>query len=367
MINSKLDQSLQQIIYRLKNWISHQSEWIVKEISQYLNLSSYLPLSGSTYIKLPAELNHPMKGLINIKNNDNKCFLWCHARHLNLDGAKLCRITKKDKEIAKSLNYSSVDFPVSKKDNGKIEVLNKINVNVFCYENKTIYPVYLSDQCFNDVLYLLLISNHFTSHYVYIKDFKRLMFNKTKNKNKKYICKSCLQCLSSESMLASHKKDCLMINGGQNVKLEKRFIKFKTFNKQIPVPFKISADFECLLKSVDSGFDSDCSQDHIPCSFDHKLVCVDDKFSKDFVLYRGKNAVLKFIQCIFKEYDYYREVVKKHFNKNLVMTVSEEKKFQLSNICWICGNLIDLDDNKVEIIAIFLVNIEGVVVIGHVT
>ena len=49
-----LDQSFQEIIYRLDNWISHGSGWIVEEIySQYLNLSSYLPLSGSTYIKLP--------------------------------------------------------------------------------------------------------------------------------------------------------------------------------------------------------------------------------------------------------------------------------------------------------------------------
>ena len=99
-------------------------------------------MSRSTYFKLPQKLNHPMKGLINIQNNDNKCFLWCHARHSNLDGVKLNRITKKDREIVKALNYSSVDFPVSKKDYGKIEVLNKINVNVFCYENKTIYPVF---------------------------------------------------------------------------------------------------------------------------------------------------------------------------------------------------------------------------------
>ena len=61
---TKLDQSFQEIIYRLENWISHESGWIVQGIiSQYLNLSSYLPLSGSTYIKLPKELNHPMKGL----------------------------------------------------------------------------------------------------------------------------------------------------------------------------------------------------------------------------------------------------------------------------------------------------------------
>ena len=173
---------------------------------------------------MPLELNHPTKGLINIKNDDNKCFLWCHVRHLNCVDKNLGRITKKDREIVKKLNYSGVDFPVSKKDYGKIEVMNKININAFCYENKITYPVYLSNQCFNDCLDLLLISNDFTSHYVYIKNFNRLMFSKTKNKNKKYFCKSCLQCFSSESVLLEHKKDCLLINGGQNVKLEKRLI-----------------------------------------------------------------------------------------------------------------------------------------------
>ena len=173
---------------------------------------------------MPLELNHPTKGLINIKNDDNKCFLWCHVRHLNCVDKNLGRITKKDREIVKKLNYSGVDFPVSKKDYGKIEVMNKININAFCYENKIIYPVYLSNQCFNDCLDLLLISKDFTSHYVYIKNFNRLMFSKTKNKNKKYFCKSCLQCFSSESVLLEHKKGCLLINGGQNVKLEKRLI-----------------------------------------------------------------------------------------------------------------------------------------------
>ena len=112
----KLDQSFPETIYRLEGWISHRSGWIVEEIvSQYLNLSSYLPLSGSTYIKLPKELNHPMKALINIKNNDNKDFLCCHLRHLNLNGVKLCRTVNKDKEHAGEANYTGVDFPVSKK------------------------------------------------------------------------------------------------------------------------------------------------------------------------------------------------------------------------------------------------------------
>ena len=137
-----LDQAFQEIVYRLENWISYGFGWIVEEIiSQFLNVSSYLPQSGSTYIKLADELNHPMKGLINIKIDDNKCFSGCHVRHLNLDCVKPNRITKKDKEIFKDLNYSVVDFPVSKKHYGKNEVLNKININVSCYENKVVYPV----------------------------------------------------------------------------------------------------------------------------------------------------------------------------------------------------------------------------------
>ena len=212
-----------EIIYEVENWISHGSGWNVEEIvSQYLNTNSYLPLSGGTYCKLPKELQNSKKGLINIQNNDNKCFLWCHVRHLNCEDKNLWRINKKDKEISKSLNYNDIKFPVSKKDYGKISVMNKININVLCYENKVIFPVYLSDQSFDDVLDLLLVNNH----YILIEDFNRFMFNKTKHKSKKWFCKSCLCCFISEFVLNKHKEDCLMINGGQNVKLEKGFIEF---------------------------------------------------------------------------------------------------------------------------------------------
>ena len=132
--------------------------------------------------------------------------------------------------------------------------MNKINVNVFTYKDKIIYPVYLSDQSLNDVLDLLLINNH----YALIKDFNRLMFNKNKCKNKKWFCKRCLQSFSNEIILNNHKKDCLLINGKQRIKLEKGFIEFNNFNKMIPCPFKIYADFECLLKEVNTGINNDC-------------------------------------------------------------------------------------------------------------
>ena len=127
---------------------------------------------------------------------------------------------------------------------------------------------------------LLLVIDENKSHYVYIKDFNRFMFHKTNNKNKKYFCKSCLNCFSSKNELTEHKKVCLSINGAQAVRLEKGTIEFKNYFKQIPVPFKIYADFECNLKSVKSyeGSYPKKYQDHVPCSFAYKLLCVDDEF-----------------------------------------------------------------------------------------
>ena len=91
---------------------------------------------------------------------------------------------------------------------------------------------------------LLLLIKDNKSHYVYIKDFNRLMFHKTKTKNKKWFCKSCLQCFSGEKVLIKHKEDCLNINGVQSVKVEEGIIKFENYFKQLPVPFKIYADFK---------------------------------------------------------------------------------------------------------------------------
>ena len=69
----RLDQSFQEIIYRIDNWINVGSGWIIEEIrNQYLSVSSYSPLIGSTYVELHDELKHSRKGFINIQNDDNK-------------------------------------------------------------------------------------------------------------------------------------------------------------------------------------------------------------------------------------------------------------------------------------------------------
>ena len=84
---------------------------------------------------------------------------------------------------------------------------------MFGYENKLVFPVYISDQTFKSSIDLLLLINDDKFHYVYIKDFNTFMFHKTKNKNKKWFSKSCLQCFSSVNVLVKHKEDCLNISG----------------------------------------------------------------------------------------------------------------------------------------------------------
>ena len=68
----------------MDNWINESFGWIAVSVkSQYINISTLRPLMGSSYLKLPAELRISKNGLIIMKNNDKKCFLWCHIRHIN--------------------------------------------------------------------------------------------------------------------------------------------------------------------------------------------------------------------------------------------------------------------------------------------
>ena len=208
---------------------------------------------------------------------------------------------------------------------------NNAGINVFGYENKLVFPIYISDQKFEDSMDLLLLIDDDKSHYVYIKDFDRFIFHKTKHKKKKWFCWSCLQCFISESVLIKHKEHCLSINGKQSVKLGK---------------WLTLRSVECYEGSYTKRYSFVVP--NIPCSFAFKTVCADDRFTKPIVAYRGKNAAYEFTKAILKDYKYCKKIINKHFNKNLIMSEKEEHLFQESNSCWICKKLIDNDEEKVR-------------------
>ena len=116
------------------------------------------------------------------------------------------------------------------------------------------------------------------------------------------------------------------------------------------VPFKIYADFDCNFKDTEI-YEGSCTQkyhDHVPCSYAFKIVCIDNRFSRPIVVYRGRNAAYEFTKAILKEYKYCKNIMKKHFNKNLIMSEEEEHLFEQSNSCWICKKIINHDDEKVR-------------------
>ena len=87
-------------------------------------------------------------------------------------------------------------------------------------------------------------------------------------------------------MLIKHKEDWLSINGQQSISLEKGIIEFKNHFKQLPVPFKIYANFECNLKNLEchEGTYTKKYHEHVPCSYAYKVVCIEDKHSTPIIV-----------------------------------------------------------------------------------
>ena len=346
-ILESLQLSKQQILNMIAQWISEGSGWTIESVdNHYLNIVQYQPMKGSSYIKLPQELKHHRKGLINMKNEDNECFRWCHIRYLNPQDKYPQRIKKSDKEFIKKLDYSGIEFPVATKQYNKIEKQNEININVFGYENKQPYPIYISKEKYEKHMELLLITEDENKHYVLIKDFNRFMYNQTKHEHKKHFCMHCLQCFSSEEVLNNHKNNCIQVNGEQAIKMPDKnnnTLKFNNFHKQQPVPFVIYADFEAITEKI-SGCQPNNNksytenyQKHTDCGFGYKVVCCyDDKYTQPLKIYRGKKAVYTFLEYMLDEVKYCKKVMKKEFNKPLKMTKEDEKKFQKAEECHIC-------------------------------
>ena len=358
-ISEALEVTKQQILNFIAQWISEGSGWTIQSVdSHHINLVKYEPIKGSSYIQLPKELRNSAKGLINLKNIDNECFRWCHIRHLNPQDKYPQRIKKVDKEYIDKLNYTGIEFPVTIKQLNKIEKQNEININVFGYEEKQPYPIYISSEKHEDHMELLLITKDENKHYVLIKDFNKFMFNQTKHKNKKHFCMHCLQCFSSESVLNDHNGNCIQVNGTQAVKMpdkDNNILKFINFHKQQSVPFVIYSDFESITEKIsgckpnnDKSY-TEAYQKHTDCGYGYKVVCCyDDKYSKPIKIYRGEKAVYKFMEAMLEEVKYCKKTMRKCFNKPLKMTKDDLDVFEKATECHICNKQYTSEDIRVK-------------------
>jgi hypothetical protein len=304
------------ILSRIETFQNLGSNWIILNIeSHYINIAIYKSLAGSSYMKLPDDISNSKCGLLNMRNDDNMCFVWCHVRHLRPKARRATTITQEDRDFELSLDYKGIEFPIKISDIDKIERKNNINISVFGYKGKKqFYPIRISKSEHEDHMELLLLGDGKGNlHYVLIKDVNRMLNSVSKHEHKQHFCLHCLHSCVSEKVLERHKETCLQVNGVQATKLpeEGTKIKFKNHRNSIPVPFVIYADFESILVPEEERSGSKSSEDESStnlyqtpkaCSFGLKTVChYDDKYSGEYKSYVGNDAAFVFLETVLKE------------------------------------------------------------------
>ena len=164
-------------------------------INLELHTAEWVPLRGSSYIELPKELKNK-NAIINMKNDDNKCFLWCVLRALNPEAIRPERLDKKLKEKENTLNMEGIEYPVKLLDINKFEKQNEtITITVFGYnERDKVYPLRTSKHSNRSCkIKLLLIEKEGVTHYCLINNISRLVYSQvSKHKGKCFLCDNCL-------------------------------------------------------------------------------------------------------------------------------------------------------------------------------
>ncbi len=303
-------------------------------------IAQYTPLKGSSYIPLPRKLK-TKKAIINVKNNDNKCFMWSILAGIHSTSRDSERLHHYQ-QCQDELDFTGIEFPVAIDKIGKFERQNNISVNVFGFED-VLFPLYITKEHFDTHVNLLLYSHGMIRHYCLIKDLNKLLYNQNRRKARMYYCRYCLHGFIREDLLQDHQPNCSQ-HGPQRIQLpdeENTSLYFKDYYKQLKVPFAIYADFESLTTKIDSTQPNpqksftEKYQHHQPCGFSYIVVSDYEKYSKSPVVYRGEDAVDNFLQCLEEEQIYIQE--KLDFVEPMRIEREEEQIFQDAIHCHICG------------------------------
>ena len=342
---------------RIDRFTMEGSGWaVIGVLNHDLHVNKFDPLAARSYIKLPDEIQNK-KATINIKNEDDKCFIYCLGRALDPcpEKAHLENVSRHLKIVCESLGLNNIKTPVNVEDIQTIETQFNISINLFGHKNSDIYPIRVTRSVAEKHVDLLITSNAETNHYVWIKNFNKLCFKVTKYEGKKYFCKYCIQYFNSEERLQKHMIDCIVLNGCQAIEMpaEGEITKFKSFRETIKIPFVIYADLEALLEKLtvleNSEDNTEKLQKHVACSYGYKVVCCyDERLSKPFKMYRGLDSVSKFFSDIFEEEQEILDKLRK-FQKT-PMNLSSDEKIHHKNatICYVCKGKFTNENPKVR-------------------
>ena len=339
------------------------SGWVFVEVENLtLHTDIWDPIKASSYIDLPKELKNK-NAIINMKNEDNKCFLWCVLRALNPKDTHPERIDKDLKSKEHTLNMEGITYPVDLKDIKRFEKQNlDISISVLGYsKDERIYPLRISkftkvkkeDERKHNIV-LLLIKNGDNSHYCLIKKLSALLSSQVnKHNHKLYFCLNCLNGYDEPEKLEKHKEYC---SEEESIKINMpspdTYIKFKNFLYSERAPFAIYADFESIVKPLDT-----CEPDpnksytlkyqkHEPVSFVYYIKSFNENVYKSKLRSYVKeneedpDVIDVFINWLEEDV----KIISGLGNEKMVITEEEEEQFKQASDCWICHKKLNLED-----------------------
>ena len=340
------------------------SGWVFLKVENLtLHTDIWDPIKASSYIDLPKELKNK-NAIINMKNEDNnKCFLWCVLRALNPKDTHPERIDKDLKSKENTLNMEGIAYPVSLKDINRFEKQNlDISISVLGYsKDEKIYPLRISkftkvkkeDERKHNIV-LLLIKNGDNSHYCYVKNESALLSSQVNSHgHKRYFCLNCLNGYDTPEKLEKHKEYC---SEEESIKINMpppdTYIKFKNYLYSERAPFAIYADFESILKPLDT-----CKPNpnksytlkynkHEPVSFVYYIKSFNESVYKSKLRSYVKeneedpDTIDVFINWLEEDV----KIISELGNEPMIITAEEQEQFNQASNCWICGKLLNLQD-----------------------
>ena len=338
-----------ELIDKIENFEGLGSGWIFNNIKYIdLKVKKYDPLRAGSYIELPKWIKNK-KAVLNIKNEDNECIIWCILAYLYpVDRLNNPDRVKNYKEYKDEIKTGDIKFPMEMNDKNinKLEKLNNISLNIFGIGNNSIYPIKISENKKENDIKLLVWNNEKNNHFGLIRNFQRLVNNELSYNNSTKTCERCFQVFYNDEKYNDHiVGDCLKFKPVKTIlptegsTLTYKYTKdgklnYTNFKKQYEQPVYIVADFESFIKKDGK---------HIPAAFGYKVVSKYEKLNRPYKCIINNNNSEEFIQRIIKiliKIAQLNDCIIK--NTNIPYDKNEINKFEKLN-CHICNNPLNGD------------------------
>ena len=297
-------------------------------------------IQASSLVELPPKYKNS-QSLINTKNNDQYCFLWCILAYLYpVEDNK--NITSSYSKHFDKFNLEGLVFPMKVKDIPKFENLNRLStggqqccINVFELTGNVLTPIHINTNYDQPQIDLLLYQNL----YCLITKLHCLI---NKDSHMKHVCRRCLTAFSSQPVLIDHIDRCQKQQPTKITFSWKDQLKFDDYYMKVPVPIRVYADFECINQPQNTP---NVLFKQIPIAVGYYVISPVGNY---YYSYFGTDCTKWFVNRMLT----LEKIASKYFKTNLELQITpqEEESFQLAEECWLCeepfGSSVDFSKSR---------------------